>query len=512
MNTTTNIRENPNDLFEGKDLTQTNMTTSIMTIKPAETTTNIRQSPNDLFTGIDFSQTNMNLSDYVDTSKKRPAKEELFSNERDIKKQQNRVDFVVPFEQKDRAKSLGAMWDSNNKRWFCLTSSPYIDTMKKEFRIFVSFDKTDTTHITDTTYITDMTDKSQENKSCQILLNVPFSAKENAKALGAKWNKQLKQWYCLSDSPYLDKLLGNFQFINPPSSIPSSSIPPSSIPPSSIPPSSIPSSSMPPSLFIPPSSIPSSSMPPPSSIPSSSMPPPSSIPSSSMPPSLFIPPLSIQPSLFIPPLSIQPHKIYLNVPFIDKEKVKSLECIWDMTNKQWFVWSTSAHKQILLNQYALSGENIHFGDNILSINTTPQVCWFTSFKDCLGVLDFNKLSNHVVSRAGNLCEYCGNNNTQLDIAPLWSYNFQSRNQRLERVVSVCFPCYCVTKITQNSVDSGDSTACTNHLMQIRKFTDQELTTYNQDIKITQEHHDEILWTLDISILTQAGFKVLQKKM
>ncbi len=48
----------------------------------------------------------------------------------------------------------------------------------------------------------------------KIFLNVPFSKKDEAKALGAKWEPSKKKWYIMNNSPNKEELLRLFQITN----------------------------------------------------------------------------------------------------------------------------------------------------------------------------------------------------------------------------------------------------------------------------------------------------------
>ena len=76
----------------------------------------------------------------------------------------------VDFKDKDKVKSLGAIWDKYAKKWYIegiLELHPQKDLLQKLIK-----------NDCDTTY-----------------LNVDFKDKDQVKSLGAKWNKELKKWY-----------------------------------------------------------------------------------------------------------------------------------------------------------------------------------------------------------------------------------------------------------------------------------------------------------------------------
>jgi hypothetical protein len=54
----------------------------------------------------------------------------------------------------------------------------------------------------------------QRKEASKIYLNVPFEYKNKAKALGAKWDIQEKQWYVLSDCPNKQELVDIYHIDN----------------------------------------------------------------------------------------------------------------------------------------------------------------------------------------------------------------------------------------------------------------------------------------------------------
>jgi hypothetical protein len=73
-----------------------------------------------------------------------------------------RIWLKVPYNEKEKAKALGAQWDAKEKKWYC--------SSKREY------------------------------------LNVPYALKDKAKALGAKWDASAKKWYIPDNTAELRKL------------------------------------------------------------------------------------------------------------------------------------------------------------------------------------------------------------------------------------------------------------------------------------------------------------------
>lgn len=98
-----------------------------------------------------------------------------------------RVYFDVPYEQRQEAKALGCKWDKDNKKWFISEATPErIEAMDKAGFKTVEVEQKNLESV----------QKNENTDSKQkILLSVPFEEKDLAKELGAKFDRETKNWY-----------------------------------------------------------------------------------------------------------------------------------------------------------------------------------------------------------------------------------------------------------------------------------------------------------------------------
>ena len=82
----------------------------------------------------------------------------------------------VPFEDKDKAKTLGARWDSQKKCWYVPAG--------KDLSSFAKW----------------MSGNKAVKSIKKIYLTVPFEDKDKAKGLGARWDMDKKKWYIMSNT------------------------------------------------------------------------------------------------------------------------------------------------------------------------------------------------------------------------------------------------------------------------------------------------------------------------
>ena len=86
---------------------------------------------------------------------------------------------LIPFEDKDEAKALGAKWDKDEKSWYI---PPGVNQ--------TPFEKWINSPVNQAQSVTDEIPATEK-----ILIDVPFKEKNDARALGARWDKEEKSWY-----------------------------------------------------------------------------------------------------------------------------------------------------------------------------------------------------------------------------------------------------------------------------------------------------------------------------
>ncbi len=103
----------------------------------------------------------------------------------------NSVTYInVPKAEKDEAKSLGAKWDRNNMCWFVPADV--------NISLFEKWEKVNEQDLAS------RKEQMQQNKIAykqekKYILAVPYDEKDQAKTLGAEWDKDGKFWYCKNE-------------------------------------------------------------------------------------------------------------------------------------------------------------------------------------------------------------------------------------------------------------------------------------------------------------------------
>lgn len=86
----------------------------------------------------------------------------------------SKVYLYVPYEEREKAKKLGARWDMERQQWYATREIAEQSDLKK--------------------YLA---------KPKRIYYKIPFEHKDKAKQLGGRWDTNSKMWYFTSEQPSL---------------------------------------------------------------------------------------------------------------------------------------------------------------------------------------------------------------------------------------------------------------------------------------------------------------------
>lgn len=101
-----------------------------------------------------------------------------------------KVYLIVPFDEKDMAKQMGARWDPEAKLWYALADDD--SGLLQRWPAVGSTGSSGNRQI-----------EQSLSVDSKAYLTVPFSEKDEAKALGARWDKDSKMWFAPNNEPAL---------------------------------------------------------------------------------------------------------------------------------------------------------------------------------------------------------------------------------------------------------------------------------------------------------------------
>lgn len=216
------------------------------------------------------------------------------------------------------------------------------------------------------------------------------------------------------------------------------------------------------------------------------------------------------------PFGILPTKIYLAVPFSEKEDAKKLGARFDGYIKKWFVLSNHFKLDELQEKWKintepviLTGEDRTYGGNELFIDLIPKTCWFTNVRSCIHSSDWDRLRNHIYSRMDNTCECCHNKTNNIEAHERWHYDDDTKTQKLIRLVALCQMCHTTTHIGLATI-KGKRSEALEHLKKIRTFTQEEAVEHEKQAFKVWKDRNTIMWNLDLSLLTNNNIKLIKQ--
>jgi len=210
-------------------------------------------------------------------------------------------------------------------------------------------------------------------------------------------------------------------------------------------------------------------------------------------------------------------KIFLNIHYNDRKKAKEFGCIWDRKEKKWYCEDNNEKYEEILNLFEkykteeieLIGEDRNFGGNNLYIDLIPKTSYFKNVRSIFSKEDWNIIRHHIYKRVFNKCECCGcYRNKFLEAHERWSYNEETKIQKLERIIALCKMCHKSVHYGHSKFNN-DITKINDHIKKIKKINDEELKEHIKDTKELWKKRNKITWILDLSIIENSGFSIIK---
>jgi len=203
-------------------------------------------------------------------------------------------------------------------------------------------------------------------------------------------------------------------------------------------------------------------------------------------------------------------RIWLDVPFAEKDEAKRSGARWDPAAKRWYApkagipalqrWSARADIPDLL-----PGEDRSLGAGLF-VDLVPRSCWFTNVRSCVEPSQWDGLRKMVYRRADWHCEACGAASAQLEAHERWAYDEATRTQHLRRLICLCNACHEATHYGFASIKGRDAEARA-HLAAVNGWSAAQTARHIDEAAGVWRQRNTVDWSLDLSMLTDAGIQV-----
>ncbi|MEU5242401.1 DUF5710 domain-containing protein [Streptomyces lydicus] len=209
-----------------------------------------------------------------------------------------------------------------------------------------------------------------------------------------------------------------------------------------------------------------------------------------------------------------PERHWLDVPFSQRNAARERGALWDAAARRWHAPEPGLPE---LQQWTalpdlpspLPGEDLGFSAGLV-VDSVPD-CWFTSVRECVGELDHERLRRMVTGRAGQECEACARSaqpstKRWLEVHERWDFDSDAGMQILRRLVCLCTPCHNATHFERVRKYGGHRMEQTAraHLAAVTGMTDEAVDQHIRSASLLRVQRSRQEWTLDLSILTDAG--------
>lgn len=208
---------------------------------------------------------------------------------------------------------------------------------------------------------------------------------------------------------------------------------------------------------------------------------------------------------------------YLDVPYAEKDQAKAWGACWDPQARRWYVpWGIPVED---FSRWLprpdlpelLPGEDRTYGSGIY-VDLIPSTSWFSNVRSCVAPSEWDRVRRMVYGRANYTCEACGAvpkrvQGDYLEAHERWSYDETTHVQRLVRLIALCTACHAATHFGLSQM-RGHGEEATQHLMRVAGATRAETLAHIEEAFAVWRRLSEVPeWTLDLSILTDAGVEL-----
>jgi len=203
-------------------------------------------------------------------------------------------------------------------------------------------------------------------------------------------------------------------------------------------------------------------------------------------------------------------RVYLDVPYAEKDTAKRLGARWDPAARRWYAPAGAGDDFApwMPLPAVLPGEDRRFGAGLF-VDLVPASCWFTNVRSCVPARDWDRLRHLVCGdRSGYRCEACGGSADRergvwLEAHERWAYDDDTLTQHLRRLVCLCTRCHQATHFGYAQA-TGQSGAAFTHLCVVNRWQPNETDAHiGAAFRVWQDRSARD-WSLDCSMLTAVG--------
>ena len=195
-------------------------------------------------------------------------------------------------------------------------------------------------------------------------------------------------------------------------------------------------------------------------------------------------------------------KVYLEVPFAEKDKVKSLGARWDAEVKKWYC---SEINIALFNEWLITIDESKWiyptNNKSLYVDLVPSSSWCNNLRSVLDKKDWDLIRKTTYRLAENRCELCLGVGSKhpVEAHERWVFDNENLIQKLDGVSCLCPTCHLATHFGLAQIQEKADIAA-NQLMKVNGWTEQQTEEHINESFKKWEFRSGFNWQIDISWL------------
>lgn len=200
-------------------------------------------------------------------------------------------------------------------------------------------------------------------------------------------------------------------------------------------------------------------------------------------------------------------RLYLNVPYAEKDAAKQLGARWDAVEKKWFVPSgvePVAFERWFIIEHQLpqaSPQKLPYNSPKLTIELVPQTCWYSNVRSEVSAQIWELLKKRVYQKANYRCEICSGKGDRhpVECHEIWDYDDKQRVQTLTGLTALCPACHECKHIGYATIQGRGDIAAT-HIAKVNNWSPAQADLYIKKCFEIWQARSLVEWTLNISYL------------
>jgi 5-methylcytosine-specific restriction endonuclease McrA len=151
----------------------------------------------------------------------------------------------------------------------------------------------------------------------------------------------------------------------------------------------------------------------------------------------------------------------------------------------------------------------------LHIELVPKTCFYSNVRTLLPNKYWDKLRKESYEKANHVCEICGDNgknqgyNHNVECHEIWSYDDDTRTQKLLGLISLCPKCHQVKHFGRTSA-IGKQPEAFKHLEKVNEWNHKQCVDHAKEAMLEWMDRSKYKWKLDLGVLTELCGEIPKK--